>query len=59
MKTQSDLTQLIKQIAYDVSLINVEDLSPVEKRIAKRLEDEGFIKLVPRDDYFEYQRNWI
>lgn len=58
MKTQSDLTQLIKQISYDVSLINVEDLSPVEKRIAKRLEKEGFIKLVPRDDYFEYQRNW-
>lgn len=58
MKTQSDLTQLIKQIAYDVCLINIADLSPLEWKIAKRLEKEGWIKLVDRDDYQEYQRNW-
>jgi len=58
MKTQSDLTVLIKQIAYDVCLINVEELSDLERKIAKRLEKEGYIKLVDRDDYQEYQRDW-
>ena len=58
MKTQSDLTQLIKQIAYDVCLINVDEFSDLERKIAKRLEKKGFIKLVDRDDYQEYQRNW-
>ena len=58
MKTQSDLTVLIKQIAYDVCLINVEELTLIERKIAKRLEKEGYIKLVDRDDYQEYQRDW-
>lgn len=58
MKTQSDLQVLIKQIAYDVCLINVEELTPIERKIAKRLEKEGYIKLVDRDDYQEYQRDW-